>query len=447
MNTYKKRIAILWTTYSLKDNNGVYHFTRSLLKIAKNNNWKIDIIFDKKSELKGKNSYNEFESLGARLVFPKQTISDSTQKYYSFTAGISFIEMANLQSALLEALQVNLYDLIICEPMFASIIPQLSSIEIPVLWYTHHPGCITGDYNDGFTNNFLFNYLDKICKHSIIGTQTEYNNEILKARGIESEVLPLPFPDLEIFQPSSIEKRGILFCGTTEKRKHFRKFFDLIVKTRLPAKIMTSEKSGEKMLKMFNDAGITDVEIKTHILGKEKRDFFASSRIFFTPSSSESFGYAFAEAMPHTHAVALDYSWTKNFDKQFCHIIPDKNYIEYIEELYNSNPSIPAGAMDYVKGLHELAETKWVEFLNREKPVKKFSTISFIDKERNFWLDELSSILKRPLLTLDEINPLLDRYYGSGLHITYTDDSTWVSIDNSPIRERVTDIFDSIFGE
>ena len=446
MKTYSRRIAILWTAYSLKDNNGVYHFTRSFLKIAQQQNWKVDILFDRRSNIKGKNSYGELTSLGARLLFPENPIEDTIQKYYSFTSGVSAIELANLQMCLLESLQTNLYDLVICEPMFASMIPQLSSINIPTMWYTHPPGSITGDYDDGHSNEKLFNYLDSISKNCTVGTQTEHNCTVLKNRGVNAKVLPLPFPDLEIFNAVTLPKNGILFCGTTEDRKQFKKYFDLIVETKLPAKIMTSEKSGTKMSVMFADAGITDVDIRTHILGKDKRDFFASSKIFFTPSYSESFGYAFAEAISHTHAVAFDYEWTSNFDKSFCHIIPQKDYINYIAKLYNSNVPVPKGAMDYVQSMHKNAEQAWADYINTSPENKKKFYKSFVEKNQNFWIKDLPKLIGRPALTLDEINPLLDRKTYGALNVTYTDTDTWASIDGTDPAAEVSDSFNNLFG-
>lgn len=448
MKTYKKRIAILWTSYSMKDNNGVYHFVRSFLKIAQANNWKVDILFDKESSIKGKNSYSEMKGLGARLLFPSSTIEDKIQQYYSFTVGVSAIELANLQACLLESLQKNLYDLIICEPMFVNMVPQLSSLNIPVLWYTHPPGSITGNYNDGHSNESLFNYLDSISKNCIVGTQTEYNRSVLEKRGINATVLPLPFPDLEIFTQVSIPKKGILFCGTTEDRKQFKKFFDLIVKTKLPAKIMTSEKSGSKMLKMLNDAGITDVEVRSHILGEEKRDFFASSKIFFTPSYSESFGYALAEAIPHCHAVAFDYDWTSNFNKKFCHIIPQTNYIDYIKNLYEADLAITEGSLGYIESMHKKAQSAWADFINNSLTSAKTKTFykGFAETHVNFWLSDLPRLIKRPILTLDEINPLADRLFGGRLSATYTDDETWISLDNTPPIEKEVDSFTNLFG-
>lgn len=446
MKTYCKRIAILWTTYSLKDNNGVYHFVRAFLKIAQKNNWKVDILFDKVSNIKGKNSYAELQSLGARLLFPTESLTDTIQQYYSFTTGVSLIELANLQKCLLESLQINLYDLIICEPLSVNIVPQISTLDIPVMLYTHHPGSITGDYKDGHTNVDLFTYLDSISNKCIIGTQTEYNKDVLENRGVKSIVLPLPFPDLDIFKTITLPKSGILFCGTTEHRKQFKLFFDLIVKTKLPAKIMTSEKSGEKMIKMFKEAGITNVEVKSHILGEQKRDFFASSKIFFTPSTSESFGYALAEAIPHTHAVALDYEWTNNFDRNFVHIVSKDNYIEYIKTLYENNPPLPAGALRYVESMHNNAESAWAKYINnRTMLTKKFSKC-FVEKHKNFWLNDLPKLIDRPLLTLDEINPLLARKAGGALNVIYTDENTWISLDNIPPAEKEVDSFNSLFG-
>ena len=447
MGVYEKRIAILWTTYSLKDSNGVYHFTRSFLKIAKSNNWKVDILFDKESSIKGKNSYAELKSLGARLLFPQNSINDIiTNKYYSFTTGISLIELANLQSCLLESLQTNLYDLIICEPPFASMVPHLSSINIPVLWYTHSPGSITGDYDDGHTNKDLYKYIDKISNNCIVGTQTDYNRDILSSRGVNAITLPLPFPDIEIFTPTSIEKSGILFCGSTEKRKQFDKFFDLIVATKLPAKIMTSPKSGEKMKKQFADVGITDVEIKCHILGDEKRDFIAGSKIFFTPSFSESFGYAFAESIPHTHVVAFNYNWTKNFNNKYCHIIPQTGYIDYIETLYHNAGPIHHGAMDYIKRMHDDSKIAWSDFINKPKLIHEKHNKNFIDIHRSFWLKDLCKLINRPNLSLDEINPLVKRCMYNNVKIQYTDNDTWVSLDGNDCVVSDSPIFNTLFG-
>ena len=456
MITFKKRIAILWTNDSFKDNGGIYHWTRAFLKLAQVEGWQIDILFDKRSSIKGKYAFKELQELGANIIEPKNQVEDHPANYYSFVRGVSGAELVNLQTCLLESLQEHMYDMIIGIPLFVCMIPQMTNLDIPTLWYTHPCGSVTGDYSDFPKTKLIEEFSELFTPKCLIGTQTANNAQIMQARGLNAINLPLPFPDLELLETHTIDKRGVLCCATTEDRKQFDKFLELIVATKLPAKLMTSGTSAKKLEAEFIKAGVTDYEIYHNVQGTVKRDLFASSKIFFTPSYSESFGYAFAEAIPQCHAVAFDYDWTKNFDTNYCHIIPkdkDKKWIKYIEDLYHSNAPLKAGSQDYIIAMHMDAEVKWANLINA--PIKlddKKFTKSFVDTHRNFWIEDLKGLLSTDttvydLLSLDELGPLIRRHKAGQATITHTVKGTWFSLDNVPPVEKITtDVFNNLFG-
>lgn len=435
------------TNSSLKDNNGVYHFHRGFLKLAKAQNWKVDILFDKLSGNKGDKVYQDLIDIGATCIFPKRPVIDNNEKYFSFTVGLSATELANLQTCVLEAMQTNLYDFAIGCPLYTNQITKLLTLDIPTIWYTHAPDSVTGIYNDGYSDPMVDNLIEMQSSLFTIATQTDENVKILNARGKDAICLPLPFPDLEVFDTLSLPKNGIMFIGSTEGRKNVDAFIKLIDATKIHAKVLTSRGSADAIREKLLTTGAT-FEIQSNVSGNVKRDLFASSEIFFMPSLNESYGYAFAEAISQTHAVAFDYAWTKNFSTDYCHIVDKTSYIEYIEKLYYAKTPIKKDATAYVRSLHTDAETRWSNFINASKPVstEKF-TKSFIDKHRNFYIHDLAVAINRPHLSLDELRPLIARAKSGQAHITYMDDYTWFSLDNlQPTEILPKNTFSNLFG-
>jgi len=81
---------------------------------------------------------------------------------------------------------------------------------------------------------------------------------------------------------------------------------------------MTNKNGAKKFEKAFQEAGITDYEIKAGITGKEKVDFVCGSSVFFMPSLRENYPFAFLECLGHMPCVVLDkQDWSDNFDSKF----------------------------------------------------------------------------------------------------------------------------------
>jgi glycosyltransferase involved in cell wall biosynthesis len=440
LKTYTKRIALLCDTNIMIQTGGVYHFIRAYLKMAITQNWKVDVIINERIESK-EHLYAELMALNARLLWPKYPHTDHISKYNSFRFALNSSTISNLQMAFLEALQSNIYDYCIPLPETAVIASLLNYAHIPTVFYTHWGESVTGN----FTNNFSI--LDDLSKQCIVATQSAANQAILKTRNIDSMLLPLPFPDPEIFLPQHPKERdGILWVGRFEDRKQPHLFIEAIKKLAVKAIVITSPTSKQKLIKIFKSEGITNYEIHDYVTGNLKRDIFEKARILFMPSMDESFGYVFAEGMALTNAVAFDYRWSKSFDNQYCHIIAkDDKWIDYLQQLYNFNLPPPEGSNDYVRIMHEDAVSRWCALT--PTTTLNTNTKNFIDTHRNFWMKDLNVLIKRPLLSIDEISVLIKSNLAGKIERTYTDENTWITVDKQPAPEIPDDaIFGALFG-
>ena len=97
MNTYKKRIAFCISDQHLVPHGGIGQFAKGFTEMAKNLNWKVDIISDKAHT-------NDFaklvESLGANLISPDAPMSYSNHTgTFAFTDSINFEKMLNFRNA------------------------------------------------------------------------------------------------------------------------------------------------------------------------------------------------------------------------------------------------------------------------------------------------------------------------------------------------------------
>ena len=145
MKTYSKRIAFCISDQHLVPHGGIGQFAKGFTEMAKDLNWKVDLILDKASS-------NDFgalvESLGANII-----TSDAPMSYknhtgtFAFTDSINFEKMLNFRNAIMKAFNTNLYDMIVCNSLEA--MPAALSFDlnkyIPVVFYTHEESMVFRD--------------------------------------------------------------------------------------------------------------------------------------------------------------------------------------------------------------------------------------------------------------------------------------------------------------
>ena len=116
---------------------GIGSFAKGFTEMCGRIGWKVDIILDKAPN----ESYKELiESHGANTIWPLESLryNDHTGTF-AFSDTINFEKIINFRKSLLQALEHNLYDMIVCntqEAMSAAYAMTLNK-DIPVVFYTH----------------------------------------------------------------------------------------------------------------------------------------------------------------------------------------------------------------------------------------------------------------------------------------------------------------------
>ena len=373
MKIYKKRIAFLISDQHFIPHGGIGQFAKGFTEMCNDLEWKIDIILDKAPT--NEHFVNLFTTLGANLVYPDQPISYSDHTgTFAFSDSVNLEKITNFRKAILESFQKNLYDMFICnsqESMTAAYIMALTK-DIPLVFYSHLHSMIFRQPNGN--DVFLECYHHFFNKHmefpdALIGTQTILNKMALENNGSKFvSVLPMPISERGLLIPNTQDRNGVLFIGRWEEGKNPEAYVRVMKESGLPCKVMTSVSSKKKFEKAFEEAGITDYDIRTGITGDEKVEFIKSSKVFFCPSLRESYGLAFYECIGHMPCVALDIQdWTDNFESIYyfkTSLEEASDLIKILHADFNPISHYKTDALNYVKMLNELAFKSWQDFLH-----------------------------------------------------------------------------------
>ena len=167
--------------------------------------------------------------------------------------------------------------------------------SIPVVFYTHLHSMIFRESQG--SDVFLDSYHNFYNKHMefndiIIGTQSQKNiNELTKHGATNCQLLPMPMSERELLTESGLTSKGVLFIGRWEEGKNPEAYIRAMKESGLPCKVMTNSNGQKKFEKAFEEAGITDYEIRAGITGPEKVNFIHSSSVFFMPSLRENYPF------------------------------------------------------------------------------------------------------------------------------------------------------------
>ena len=454
MKTYKRRIAFCISDQHLVPHGGIGQFAKGFTEMAKDLNWKVDLILDKASS-------NDFgalvESLGANII-----TSDVPMSYknhtgtFAFTDSINFEKMLNFRNAIMKAFNTNLYDMIVCNSLEA--MPAALSFDlnkyIPVVFYTHEESMVFRDtrkFKGVFSEscNEFFNNLMNL-ENCYIGTQSDRNvNEITGNGGINVKKLPMPMSERGLLVENNGSREGVLYIGRWEDRKNPEAFLKIIKETGLPAKIITNSNGKKKFELRLKELEITDYEIKAGVVGDEKVDFIKSARVHFNPSLRENYPFTFFECLGHMPCVVIDKSeWVTNFDKKYYIRKPVSEAGEAIKAVYGMKPEkwYGNGALQYIKDLDSSTAKYWKDFVESYAPsvtaksdsakINEYSEIKYIDFVR---------ILNRSFLAIDDVKSVLTNK--SKYNIIYTDKDTYLAKDPNFIpSEKETDNLESLFA-
>lgn len=430
MRTYNKRIGFLVSSQTLIPHGGIGQFAKSFCELMDEHNIKVDIITDKEPQ------DTEFiKSLKANIIAPLESLR-YTDHSNIFMYGDTFCyeRMANFRSAIVEALEHNLYDALICNTYETVQVASTMGLDdcIQIIAYTHLESQIFKDTKNPFlasTNDMMRKQLE--CDGLWIGTQSKFNETSMGFTNIWH--LPIPITERGLLEEYQGEREGILFVGRWEEGKNPELFIELIEQTGLPAKVMTSPNGVKKFQERLKKIGAT-YDVRASIVGQEKVDFIKSSRIAFNPSVVESYGMAFYEQHIQLPTLVLENQrWTKNFNDEFFYYCNKKNMAQRAKELYDSFEKAETwynlGSLEHANFMEKRVFGKWNDCFHEFSPKTSNSNTAKICSETTVKLQDYITALDRKIICIDDIRSVLTNKHK--FRVIYTDEDTYLSKDPS----------------
>ncbi len=429
MRTYNKRIGFLVSYQTLIPHGGIGQFAKSFCELMDSHNIKVDIITDKEPQ------DNEFvKSLKANVIAPLEPLR-YTDHSNIFMYGDTFCyeRMANFRNAIVEALEHNLYDALICNTYETVQVASTMGLEdcMQIIAYTHLESQIFKDTKNPFlhsTNEMMRKQLE--MGGIVVGTQSVFN--LLNMNGTAFH-LPIPITERDLLTEYTGDREGILFVGRWEEGKNPELFIDLIEQTKLPAKVMTSPNGVKKFEERLKKIGAT-YDVRASIVGQEKVDFIKSSRIAFNPSVVESYGMAFYEQHIQLPTLVLENQrWTKNFNEDFFYTCTKKTMAQRAIELYDSFEKAETyynlGALKHFNITENNVFHKWNKCFTDFKPKESNTNTAKICNETAVKLQDYIKDLSRKVICIDDIRSVLTNKHK--FRVIYTDKDTYLTKDPS----------------
>jgi glycosyltransferase involved in cell wall biosynthesis len=440
MRTYNKRIGFLVSYQTLIPHGGIGQFAKSFCELMDEHNIKVDIITDKEPK------DNEFiRSLKANIIAPLESIA-YTNHSNIFMYGDTFCyeRMTNFRNAIVEALEHNLYDALICNTYETVQVASTMGLEdvIQVIGYTHLESQIFKDTKNPFlpsTNDMMRKQLE--CDGLWLGTQSKFNETSMGFTNVWH--LPIPITERGLLEEYQGEREGILFVGRWEEGKNPELFVELIEQTGLPAKVMTSPNGVKKFEERLKKIGAT-YDVRASIVGQEKVDFIKSSRIAFNPSVVESYGMAFYEQHIQLPTLVLENQrWTKNFNDEFFYYCNKKTMAHRAKELYDSFEKAETwyniGSLEHANFMEKRVFGKWNDCFHEFSSKTSNSNTAKICSETTVKLQDYIKGLDRKIICIDDIRSVLTNKHK--FRVIYTDEDTYLSKDPSfePTEEEASE--------
>lgn len=398
-------------------------------------NIKVDIITDKEPQ------NTEFvKSIKANVIAPLESLK-YTDHSNIFMYGDTFCyeRMANFRTAIVEALEHNLYDALICNTYETVQVASTMGLEdvIQMIAYTHLESQIFKDTKNPFlysTNEMMRRQLD--MNGIVVGTQSKFNQVSL---GDTVFHLPIPITESSLLKEYHNPREGVLFVGRWEEGKNPELFIDLIEQTKLPAKVMTSPNGVKKFEERLSKLGVK-YDVRASIVGQEKVDFMTSARIAFNPSIVESYGMAFYEQHIQLPTLVLENQrWTNNFNKDFFYTCTKKDMASKAKELYDifekAERWYNLGSLQHAQEQEATVFHKWNNCFNDFESKKSNTNTAKICNENTVKLVDFISDLNRSIICIDDVRSVLTNKHK--FRVIYTDDDTYLTKDPSfePIEE------------
>ena len=427
MRTYDKRIGFLVSYQTLIPHGGIGQFAKSFCELMDEHNIKVDIITDKEPK------DNEFvKSLKANIIAPLQSLP-YTEHSNIFMYGDTYCyeRMANFRNAIVEALEHNLYDALVCNTYESIQVALTMGLEdvIQIIGYTHLESQIFKDTKNPFldsTNGMMRKQLE--CDRLWVGTQSQFNKISMS---IGARHLPIPITERGLLEERHEPREGVLFVGRWEEGKNPELFLELIEQTKLPAKVMTSPNGVKKFEERLKKIGVP-YDVRASIVGKEKVDFITSARVAFNPSTVESYGMAFYEQITQLPTFCLtNQRWTKNFHGHFFFETNKKDMATDIKGAYElfvtAKDWYSKGALIHTQQKEASVFHKWNECFNDFEPRKSNTNTAKICQETTAKLQDYIRGLGRKIICIDDIRSVLTNKHK--FRVIYTDEDTYLTKD------------------
>lgn len=431
MKLYSKRIAFLISDQHFIPHGGIGSFCKSFTEMCGRLNWKVDIILDKVPT----GTFDEvIKNAGANIVVPSEPLRYTDHvATFAFSDTINFEKIINFRSSLLKAFESNIYDMIVCNTQEAMTAAYAMTVNkyIPVVFYTHLHSMIFRESqgSDVFLDSY-HNFYNKHMEFSdiVIGTQSQKNiDELTKHGATNCQLLPMPMSERGLLESDLGNRKGVLFIGRWEEGKNPEAYIRVMKEAQLPCKVMTNSNGEKKFIKAFEEAGITDYEIKAGITGQEKVDFIRSSSVFFMPSLRENYPFAFLECLGHMPCVVLDkQDWSDNFDSKYFHKVSINNAASTITTLYGK--SQVEGALNYVIQLDNDVSKEWITFLDNFVGKRSNNNAAKVNTYETVCYKDYIKDLKRSHLAREDFESVLSNRY-KFCNVIYTDDNSYLSKD------------------
>ena len=430
VRTYNKRIGFLVSSQTLIPHGGIGQFAKSFCELMDQHGIRVDIITDKEPQ------DNDFiKSLKANIIAPLESLR-YTDHSNIFMYGDTFCyeRMANFRNAIVEALEHNLYDALICNTYESIQVALTMGLEdcIQIIAYTHLESQIFKDTQNPFLHNTNAMMRQQLQTENIfIGTQSKFNSLELEELGAWH--LPIPITEKGLLEEYQGDREGILFVGRWEEGKNPELFIDLIEQTGLPAKVMTSPNGVKKFEERLKKIGAT-YDVRASITGQEKVDFIKSSRIAFNPSVVESYGMAFYEQHIQLPTLVLENQrWTKNFNDEFFYYCNKKNMAQRAKELYDSFEKADTWynleSLKHAQFMEKKVFHKWNDCFNEFTAKTSNSNTAKICNETTVKLQDYIQSLGRKIICIDDIRSVLTNKHK--FRVIYTDEDTYLTKDPS----------------
>tara|TARA_R110000822_G_scaffold4649_3_gene20102 strand:- start:101 stop:1453 length:1353 start_codon:yes stop_codon:yes gene_type:complete len=428
---YNKRIAFLMSYQHLIPHGGIGQFALSFVKQMKDNNVKVDIItdkFDKHTEFT-----KTLQNDGARFIYTDNPLPYSKhQGIFMYGDSYCLERMINFRNSVIKALESNLYDSIVCNTYETSRLMSEIGLEdcIQIINYTHLESQLFENTKNPFLDNVNESMrLQMLMPNTTIGTQSEFNSQILGTKkGIH---LPIPLPEPSLLEEHHKERTGVLFIGRWEEGKGPEDFLKVIESTKLPAKVMTNANGAKKFEARLKEMG-AEYEIKYGIIGQEKVNFITSARVAFNPSTVESYGIAFLEQHIQLPTVAYEgMRWLKNFNDKYYYTGTKESVAMTINVLYKEFPTAESyyqlGSLKHYNEQENLIASKWLScFDSFTSKQSNTSTAGILKHTTTSHADYITS-LNRNTICIDDVRSVLTNKHK--FNIIYTDTDTWLTTD------------------